>query len=204
MERPRTTAKRQRAGRKPELRPDQILDAAQRLLISGSTDFTMDALAESADLAKGTLYHYYRTKIEVMEALRRRYLTRSVSAALAMTADAPSALTRLDAFIRALLDEAVSNGALVWALFHDTGTTGNSTLEIVSDALQDIIRHGVETGELSVENVEAVARFYSYGFFGRIEAALHAPDIDASELAAELTDMLRRLATAPAPPLRDA
>ncbi len=157
----------------------------------------MDAVAESADLAKGTLYHYYRTKIEVMEALRRRYLTRSVSAGLAATADAPSTLQRLESVIRHLLDDAVSNGALVWALFHDTGTTGNSTLGIVSDALQELIRHGVQTGELAIENVEAVARFYSYGFFGRIQAALHAPGIDASDLAAELTDMLRRLTTAP-------
>ena len=30
----------------------------------------------------------------------------------------------------------------------------------------------------------------------RVEAALHSQDVDASELAAELTDMLRRL-TAP-------
>jgi AcrR family transcriptional regulator len=196
VERTRTGGKRQRADRRPELRPDQILDAAQRLLIAGSADFTMDALAESADLAKGTLYHYYRTKVEVMEALRRRYLTRSVEAGLAKATDAPSILQRLDGFIRSLLDEAVTNGTLVWALFHDTGTSGNRTLEIVSDALQELIRRGVETGELSINNVEAVARFYSYGFFGRIEAALHSSDIDVAELAAELTDMLRRLTTA--------
>ncbi len=163
----------------------------------------MDALAESADLAKGTLYHYYRTKHEVMEALRRRYLTRSVAAGLATTADTASALQRLDGFIRHLLGEAVDNGPLVWALFHDTGTTGNSTLGIVSDAIQELIRYGVATGELSIENVEAVARFYSYGFFGRVEAALHASDFDASELATELTDMLRRLTTAPTRPLPD-
>ena len=53
---------------------ERILDAAERLLTSGPGELTMDGLAEAASLGKGTLYHYYPSKAEVLDALRRRYL----------------------------------------------------------------------------------------------------------------------------------
>jgi len=183
-----------RSPRRPKLRPNQILDAAERLLAEGATELNMDRLAEAANLAKGTLYHYYASKTEVLDALRRRYLEHTTHKALAAASGADTQ-RRLADFIRTLLDDATANGTLVWVLFHDTGITGNAHLAVVSDALRDLIRDGVRRGDLMIDNPDAVASFYAHGFFGRVQAAFDGPGVDPAGLAAELTAMLERLVT---------
>ena len=183
-----------RSPRRPKLRPDQILDAAERLLAEGATELNMDRLAEAANLAKGTLYHYYASKTEVLDALRRRYLERTTHRAGGAATDG-NTQRRLAAFIQTLLDDAMANGTLVWMLFHDTGVTGNAHLVVVSDALRDLIRDGVKRGDLTIDNPDAVASFFAHGFFGRVQAAFDGPGVDPAGLAAELTAILERLVT---------
>jgi AcrR family transcriptional regulator len=160
----------------------QIRDTAERLLAEGATVLNMDRLAEAAALAKGTLYHYYAAKTDVLDALRRRYLERTTHKALA-AASGGTTQRRLADFIRTLLDDAIANGTLVWALFHDTGITGNAHLALVSDALRDLIRDGVKRGDLTIDNADAVAGFFAHGFFGRVQAAFDGPGVDPAGLA---------------------
>jgi AcrR family transcriptional regulator len=212
-------AGRQRAPRRPAQRPDQILDAAERLLAEGAAELNMDLVAEAAGLSKGTLYHYYAAKTEILDALRKRYLERTVRQALTAADRGPAgdraagdgadrgpagdgggraanaSIRRLDGFIRALLDDANANGALVWALFHDTGTAGNAYLSIVSDALHGLIQQGVAAGDLAIDDADTVASFFAHGCFGRIQDAFHGPGIRPADLATELTTLLERLVT---------
>jgi AcrR family transcriptional regulator len=54
-------------------RRNEILDAAQRLFHDNPEGFgSMDALAEAAQVAKGTLYLYFSSKEEVLVALHER------------------------------------------------------------------------------------------------------------------------------------
>lgn len=54
-------------------RRNDILDAAQRLFHENPEGFgSMDALAEAAEVGKGTLYLYFRSKEEVLVALHER------------------------------------------------------------------------------------------------------------------------------------
>jgi len=188
---------RQRSPRRPAQRPDQILDAAERLLGAGATDLNMDEVAVAAGLSKGTLYHYYAAKTDVLDALRHRYLDRSVRAALGAAPTNASTLTRIGGFVRILLAHAVAHATLVWPLFHDTGTSGGH-LSIVADALRDLIHDGVTRGEFAIDNADAVADFYTHGFFGRIRSAFHDSQVQPDKLADELLVMLERL-VAPTP-----
>jgi AcrR family transcriptional regulator len=184
-----------RSPRRPKQRPDQILDAAEDMLADGTADLNMDRLAEAAGLGKGTLYHYYASKTEVLDALRRRYLERATDKALA-AASTGTTRQRYAAFIETLLDDAATNGALVWVLFHDTGIVGNTHLVVVSDALRELIRDGVIRGDLAIDNPDAVASFFAHGFFGRVQTAFDgAGAVRPGDLAAELTVMLERLVT---------
>lgn len=197
-------AVRQRSPRRPAQRPEQILDTAEHLLADGAGDLNMDLVAETAGLSKGTLYHYFAAKSDVLDALRRRYLDRSVGRALTEAAAASGTMRRLERFIHELLDDANANAALVWALFHDTGTTGNPHLAIVSDALHGLIQQGIDDGNLAIRDAGTVASFFAHGFFGRIQDAFHRSDVRPAELAAELTGLLERLVTPvkPEPPQR--
>lgn len=193
----RAVEARQRSPRRPAQRPEQILDAAERLLAEGARDLNMDKVAEAAGLSKGTLYHYYAAKTDILDALRKRYLDRTTRRALAAAAEmpAPTAIGRLEIFIRGLLADATTNGELVWALFHETGATDSSHFVIISDALRGLIQQGVDEGVLLIDDAEPVSSFFAHGFFGRIQDAFHGEGIQPAELAAELTGFLERLVT---------
>src|SRR2546421_4120937 len=99
--------------RQPEIRPDQILDAAERVLLGRSDGaMTMDAVAAEAGVGKGTVYHYYASKAEVLAALRARWVERTVAeAAATASARRPrSSLQRIERFLAALLDVTVLDG----------------------------------------------------------------------------------------------
>ena len=63
----------ERRDREKTIRRDQILDAALKVFQkSGWTDATMDQVAEEAELAKGTLYLYFKDKEEIYAGLGAR------------------------------------------------------------------------------------------------------------------------------------
>src|SRR5436190_23458154 len=100
------TAERRRV-RQPEVRPDQILDAAEQVLLARDDGaMTMDAVAVAAGVGKGTVYHYYSSKADVLAALRARWVERTVTEAeRAARARRPrTALQRIERFLEALLD----------------------------------------------------------------------------------------------------
>lgn len=60
--------------RKPETRPDEILDAAlQVFAINGYRGTRLEQVAEAAGVTKGTIYHYFSSKEQLLlEAARKR------------------------------------------------------------------------------------------------------------------------------------
>jgi AcrR family transcriptional regulator len=59
---------------------DMILEAALDLFIAnGFTETPMDAIAEKAGVAKGTLYYHYKSKEGIVDALLERYARRLTS-----------------------------------------------------------------------------------------------------------------------------
>jgi TetR/AcrR family transcriptional regulator len=63
----------ERKEREKEHRKEEILDAAQKLFFEkGLTTATMDEIAEAAELSKGTLYLYYKSKEDMYLAVLMR------------------------------------------------------------------------------------------------------------------------------------
>ncbi|MGH8432191.1 MAG: helix-turn-helix domain-containing protein, partial [Solimonas sp.] len=70
-----------RVGRRPmrrtlpaEIRRDDLMDAAAALFIAeGIEATTVDDIVSRAGVAKGTFYHYFATKNDVILALRDRF-----------------------------------------------------------------------------------------------------------------------------------
>ncbi|MEO8200600.1 MAG: TetR/AcrR family transcriptional regulator [Gemmatimonadota bacterium] len=60
--------------RKPETRPDEILDAAlQVFAVNGYRGTRLEQVAEAAGVTKGTIYHYFSSKEQLLlEAARKR------------------------------------------------------------------------------------------------------------------------------------
>jgi AcrR family transcriptional regulator len=182
------------------VRPDQILDAAQSVLLTdGAVGLTMDAVATKAGIGKGTIYHYYRSKSDILSALRARYLARITAhadaAARRVRTRAPA--VRIERFFAALLESTVDNGELVWILFHQTAVEEENELAGISDALFSLIRDEIAAGRLSLSDPEFTATFMLHGFHGSVEAAFHRGDFDPDELSRRLRATVRTLLSEP-------
>lgn len=78
-----------RTVKKPEERRIEILDTAEMLFASkGYTQTTINDILTAIGIAKGTFYHYFKSKEEVMDAIIARYISKGVEAASAV-ADNP-------------------------------------------------------------------------------------------------------------------
>lgn len=66
----------ERKEREKEKRRNDIIDAAEKVFFSrGIEAATMDDIAEAAELSKGTLYLYFRNKLELLLAVHHRGLS---------------------------------------------------------------------------------------------------------------------------------
>jgi AcrR family transcriptional regulator len=74
--------------RKPETRPDEILDAAlQVFAINGYRGTRLEQVAEAAGVTKGTIYHYFSSKEQLLLEAARRKRTRVFAETEAAIAD---------------------------------------------------------------------------------------------------------------------
>jgi len=77
-----------RVTKKPEERRNEILDAAELLFTTkGYSNTTVNDILNRVGIAKGTFYHHFQSKEEVMDAIVMRYIYAGVGAAEAIAAD---------------------------------------------------------------------------------------------------------------------
>jgi len=181
--------------RRPEARPDQILDAAERLLVAeGAAAMTMDAVAAAADVGKGTIYHYFRSKAELLSALRNRYLARAVArAAQAAELLGGAAMDRVERFVDVLLDSIEANGPLIWVLFHETAIEEDDELAAVYEPLLALVTEGAENGEFPISDPAFTTGFILHGLHGTVESAFHSGDVDPGQLKSGLRSAIRAI-----------
>lgn len=74
--------------KKPEERKNEILDVADQLFTQKGYDNTStNDILEMAGIARGALYHHFKSKEEVMDSLIERYSNQVLEAAKAVAAD---------------------------------------------------------------------------------------------------------------------
>src|SRR4029453_12491893 len=126
----RAEAARPPRRRAPDVRREQILDAAERVLVErGLASTTMADVAEAAAVAKGTVYLYFESKAELLAGLRARYFD-DFAARLgepAAGAPGPGIAARIERLVAASYDFALANHELHHVLFHQAGFAERDT-----------------------------------------------------------------------------
>src|SRR5262249_19886845 len=95
----------------PDVPRTQILDGATRVFMERGIDASMADVADSAGVAKGTVYLYFASKAELLAELRDRYLERfaaTVGAALEVLAE-PTTQVAIEQFAACLFDWSQEN-----------------------------------------------------------------------------------------------
>ncbi len=165
-----------RRRRDPEIRPQQILDAA--IEIFGENGFAgarTDDIAHKAGVAKGTIFLYFPTKDDLFKAVVRREIIARIEDAERMSADAPAMSAR--EFLRVFLTkyyastktkQALRMLRMVMGELHKHPELarfyGSEVIERAWGLLAAAVRRGVASGEFRPVDPMLAARCITSAF----------------------------------------
>ncbi|BCQ34488.1 TetR family transcriptional regulator [Erwinia rhapontici] len=181
-----------------EVRLDELMDAAQQLFITkGFEATTISDIVRDAQVAKGTFYHYFPSKNEMLSALRERF-TRHFIEEIQLAVDACPAedsVARLRAWCDAGITAYFNGMALHDALYHDHHyhTRGNQDRDAVLDQILTILNHGSTFGAWQLENPRLTAILMYHGMHGAVDDAVVTDENDKTQLGHQLACEFLRL-----------
>lgn len=193
--------------RRPEARPDEILDAALAVFAEkGFAAARVEDVAKRAGLSKGAVYLYFDSKEALFEALVRRFAQNVIAPAAARftamaEADPEAALTSAIRFlVGALSDPALSAAPrLVLAEAQRfpaiAGVYRREVLAAGRVAIGGLIAAGVKRGQFRDVPREAALRatmgpILTHMFLTHLFPDPDAPAADPDATAAEIADVL--------------
>ena len=152
--------------RRPALRRDELLDAAEGLL--GEREFTevaIDEITQAAGVSKGTFYSYFSTKTDLYVAINQRFIDGLMQARESRLARVinRSWLEQADALIEVSVKYLYDHEAFiaVWckeAYSTDIPNVLTSTIERLADDLERDIVAGIEANEIVCDDPVVTAR----------------------------------------------
>jgi AcrR family transcriptional regulator len=168
--------------RRPETRPHEILEAALRVFAArGYRATPLEAVAEAAGVTKGTLYHYFESKRDLLaQAVAHRQQQRSARYAQLTGELVGPVAVKLRVLVRQALAESLepANVAVMRLL---TGELSVELPELAGDALAQtlvrgwtllgaLIREGQATGEFRPDaDADVIARVFISGLSRQAE-----------------------------------
>ncbi|MDG0872909.1 TetR/AcrR family transcriptional regulator [Paenibacillus thiaminolyticus] len=138
-------------------RRNEILDAADELFGQKGFDGTStNDILERVGIARGTLYHHFKSKEDIMDALIERYSVRLLGAAQESAAD--KSIPVVERIIRVVMALNISGGSSSKEIMEHIHKPQNALMHQkiqrviingVTPILTEIIREGIEQGLFS-------------------------------------------------------
>ncbi len=146
----------------PDVRRSEILDVAQRLFYQkGYEQTSVQDIITEIGIAKGTFYHYFSSKLDLLDAMIERMIEQTLQSLEPLVADDQlSALEKFEGFFSDLADWKVENKAFfldimnIWykdenaILRHKVTTT---SVEKTMPLLAQIIEQGMAEGTFATD-----------------------------------------------------
>lgn len=142
-----------RVVKQAEERRNEILDAADELFGQKGFDGTStNDILEKVGIARGTLYHHFKSKEDIMDALIERYSVGLLGAAQEIAAD--KSIPVVDRIIRVVMALNISGGSSKEIMEHihkpQNGLMHQKIQRVIINGvppiLTEIIREGIEQG----------------------------------------------------------
>ncbi|MBL3554618.1 TetR/AcrR family transcriptional regulator [Rhodovulum sulfidophilum] len=176
-----------------EVRLDELMSAAENLFLSqGFSATTVNEIVEAASVAKGTFYHYFSSKNEMLEALAKRYTERfleSVQEAI----DGCSAddwEERLRVWIHANIETYVKTYHIHDIVYtkHHHHDRANQAKSALLDQLLEIIEGGRLAGVWAPNQPKIVALLIYSGVHGATDDIIASKTADSTSFARNVSD----------------
>ena len=183
--------------RQPELRSNEILDAAASLFVEkGVAATSIDDIVERAGVAKGTFYHYFSDRTAMLDALRERYAERFADEAIRAdeACERHDWNGRLNAWISAVSEAYISSYALHDAIFHDPVILKRCPMSqlVVVQNLAILIEQGQDVGIWEADCPLSTAVCMFHALHGTFDEAI-AMESDTDILVPRLSKLFRRM-----------
>ena len=193
--RPTRRTKQQVVG---EFRRAEILDAARRVFAQkGFAGGVMDEIASEAGIAKGTVYLYFRSKIEVYRALLEHDMRQLQATTIERMEAAADVRAKIHAFLLARLTNADERREFFRIMdsertnLHISRKQYREFLEEPVKRLKSALDYGIQQGSVRPVATEAVAWLIVDAARGSIQRRLlQQPPPSAADEAAFLLDFL--------------
>ena len=159
----------------------RILEVVEKLTEArGIDDVTIDDIAEAADVARRTFYHYFESKHDVLVPIARartRALNRRIDRSVE-NVDDPAELIAIA--LRHTLRSMPEDPLCAWFIFR-SGLPQQRLLEVIGESGQRDVGRGLQSGRFAIANPAAVRSLLSGAVIGalsgRLEGALDDVDL---------------------------
>lgn len=181
-----------------EVRTDDLMAAAAALFIAkGIEATTIDEIVARAGVAKGTFYHYFATKTDVVLALRERFsrdFVRGVNEAIE-ACPAADFLARLSAWVHGAVRAYLANFKLHDVVFHDFSHSRRHSKEkdAVIAQLGALLDAGQAAGAWSVPDIRMTALVLFDGMHGVVDDAIASERRDPQPLCDILLELFSKM-----------
>jgi AcrR family transcriptional regulator len=177
------------------VRREELLDAAERLFLErGVAGTSIDEVVAAAGVAKGTFYLYFASKEKILTALQERYVdsfhaTLAASMARRRPDDFPG---RLDAWVKAAVDDQLDRVALHGVVFHDAHIGDRHGRSRVIDQLAELLRSGALARAWSVADAGLTAVMLFHAMHAAVDdRVMAASNVNRRQLIAALRTFFR-------------
>lgn len=137
-----------------EERRNEILDTAEKLFVTkGYTKTTVNDILKEIGIAKGTFYHYFKSKEKVMDEIIMRIIKADVAKAKAIVSN-PN-IPVLDKLFRILMEQSPKSGDIKEKMIEQFHQPNNAEMHqkslvqsiiYLSPVLTEVLKQGIEEG----------------------------------------------------------
>ncbi|MTC58514.1 TetR family transcriptional regulator [Providencia rustigianii] len=162
--------------KKPRTKPaeerlNELMNAAEQLFLSkGFVATTVSDIVAAADVAKGTFYHYFQSKNEIMDALRTRYMDWYLGHIAEALSQYQSASSQLKSWCENSVKYYVEKQSLHDMLFHDEyhGHTNNHERRAI-EQIKQILALGEQQQEWQASPPELIATMIYHSMHAAVD-----------------------------------
>ncbi len=155
-----------RVAKKHDIRLNEIIDAAELLFAQKGYDkTTVNDILNKVDIGKGTFYHYFKSKEEVMNAVIGRMADFIAERAKAISEDKTiETQEKMKRIIASLNISSSPNGAIVEELHRPSNAQMHQrsivlTIQLIAPMIADVVKQGVSEGIYHVEYPRETVEF---------------------------------------------
>lgn len=174
-----------------------LLDTAEAVFLKkGYEAATVNDILEAAKLSKGGFYHYFKSKDEVLDALKSRYTRYFLDTVEAKVKAFPANLAdkRFHAWIHAYAEAYLATVALHNLVYHSVhAQKTNEDRVAITRQIEQLLEEGVAQGAWTLSSPHLTATIIYSAIHGVMDDAIARDLKNTTVLIEQTSDSLRRL-----------